>query len=51
MIFPISWLAVVAAAVSINIWHYSVAGRIAYESIPSQLTIVILEGIISFWLG
>ncbi len=48
MIFLISWLAVVAAAIGINIWYYSVSGRIAYEYIPSQLAIIILEGIICY---
>lgn len=48
MIYLILWLTIVAAAIGVNIWYYIVSGRIAYEHMPSQLAIIILEGIICY---
>lgn len=48
MIYLILWLIVVAAAIGANIWYYIVSGRIAYEYVPLQLAIIILEGIICY---
>lgn len=49
MIYLILWLTLVAAAIGVDIWYYSMSGRIAYEHIPSQIAIIILNGFICYW--